>query len=245
MDKFKVTDEANKDFSFSGNQLPDMIIRFSPHKKVVAKKIFTAINKKILGAGSDVLFAIMKDNSKSAILDAIMQQVKSDKVFTYGITDVIGDKADIMLYKPNSKKGVRIAGKPGEYVLPKPFEKECKIPGISIHHKFIVIDFKGADPVVYCGSSNLAFDPEQKNGDNLIEIHDREIVTAFAIEAIRLVDHFHFRNAQAINRKKNANNEKNDKTLYLHDSNNDSWVDAFYDENDLKCLERKLLISPC
>ena len=37
-----------------------------------------------------------------------------------------------------------------------------------MHHKFVVVDFKGKDPVVYCGTSNLAFGPEQKNDDNLL-----------------------------------------------------------------------------
>ncbi len=31
---------------------------------------------------------------------------------------------------------------------------------------------------------------EESNGDDLIAIHDRAIATAFAIEGIRLVDHY-------------------------------------------------------
>ena len=45
--------------------------------------------------------------------------------------------------------------------------------GHQIHHKFVVCGFNGDDPVVYCGSSNLALGGEQHNGDNLLEIHDR------------------------------------------------------------------------
>ena len=33
---------------------------------------------------------------------------------------------------------------------------------------------------------------EESNGDDLIAIHDRAIATAFAIEGIRLVDHYAF-----------------------------------------------------
>jgi hypothetical protein len=62
----------------------------------------------------------------------------------------------------------------------------------------VVVDFKGNNPVVYCGSSNLAFNPKQKKGDNLIEIRDVDVVTAFAIEAVRLIDHYHWRNKKNI-----------------------------------------------
>ncbi len=238
MNVFSKADNAIQDYGFSTAKLPDMTLRFSPHSKNVASKFFDAINKRILGAKSDVLFAIMKDNSQSAILDAVQQQVKSNKVFTYGITDVIGDKNDIMLYKPDSKKGVRVAGKPGTYILPPPFETECKIPGISVHHKFIVVDFKSDDPVVYCGSSNLAFGPEQRNGDNLIEIRDKDAVTTFAIEAIRLVDHFQWRDRLALTPQKGEQ-----KPIYLHNSKEGHWYKKYYDSKDLMFMERTLLIK--
>ena len=48
--------------------------------------------------------------------------------------------------------------------------------GHQIHHKFVVCGFNGLDPVVYCGSSNLALGGEQANGDNLLEIHDADVV---------------------------------------------------------------------
>lgn len=244
MNDFKDTDTAINDFVFEKNGLPVMTIRFSPHQKEVAQKIFDAISKRILEAETDVLFAIMKDNSTSSILDAVQVQVKGDKIFTYGITDVIGKKAEIMLYKPDSKRGVRIAGKPGEYILPPPFEDECKIPGISVHHKFVVVDFKGKNPVVYCGSSNLAFGPEQRNGDNLIEIRDADAVTVFAIEAIRLVDHFHFRNKQSLDQKNESLSSSAIQTpIYLHGSSEKKWVNKYYNENDLRFLERTLLIK--
>ena len=64
--------------------------------------------------------------------------------------------------------------------------------GHQIHHKFVICDFNGDNPVVFCGSSNLASGGEQANGDNLLEIHDPDVAAAFAIEALALVDHFQF-----------------------------------------------------
>jgi hypothetical protein len=140
-----------------------------------------------------------------------------------------------MLYTANSKRGIRVAGKGTETALPPPFNTVAKVPGIAIHHKFIVVDFRGKDSVVYCGSSNLAFGPEQRNGDNLIEIHDENVVTAFAIEAIRLVDHFHWRNKKMDDIGQ----------LYLNDNRDKKkiWYKSYYKPEDLHFLERTLLIS--
>jgi hypothetical protein len=56
----------------------------------------------------------------------------------------------------------------------------------------VVCGLNGNDPVVYCGSSNLAGGGEAQNGDNLLAIHDADVATAFAIEALGLVDHYDF-----------------------------------------------------
>lgn len=215
---------------FNESKIPEMTIRFSPHTKEAATEFFAVISNRIDHAQTDVLFAVMKDDSASAILKAI-KAVRDDRddIFSYGITDTT---KTVTLYKPHSKRGVRVAGKGGTRVLPPPFNKEAPIPGIAIHHKFVVVDFRGKDPVVYCGSSNLAFTPEQRNGDNLIEIRDPDVVTAFAIEAIRLVDHFAFRD-----RKQNS------KEVDLHTNEDTPWYASYYDPDDLHYIERTLLVD--
>lgn len=236
MSSFKTSVIAKKDFQFDGQGLPDMTIRFSPHPKSFVDTFFNKIEKKILNAESDVLFAIMKDDSKSQILDAVKEQVASDQIFTAGITDV---RDGMTLYKPNSKRGIRISGLKIATKLPKPFNDIIRVPGLghSIHHKFIVVDFKGKNPVVYCGSSNLAYDPEQKNGDNLLEIRDKDVVTAFAIEAIRLIDHFHW-----LNKLVDEDATEDEMTLY-DDTEKKKWYKPYYNTKDLKCLERMLLMK--
>jgi phosphatidylserine/phosphatidylglycerophosphate/cardiolipin synthase-like enzyme len=231
MKNFKTSDFALHERSFTQSKLPEMTIRFSPHTKEVATDFFKTISDRIKGAKTDVLFAIMKDDSASSILDAIrFVRENNEEIFSYGITDTT---RTITLYKAHTKRGVLVAGKGGTHVLPPPFSKESGIPGIAIHHKFVVVDFKGPNPVVYCGSSNLAFTPEQKNGDNLIEIHDRDAVTVFAIEAIRLVDHFAFRD-----RKQNP-----DEIDLHHGEEDPPWAASYYDPEDLHSVERQLLIG--
>ena len=231
MKKFKDTDLAKQDHGIAESKLPEMTVRVSPHTEAVAAVFFKTISERIKAAQSDVLFAVMQDDSASSILDALkFVRENNENIFSYGITDTT---SSISLYKPGSKRGVLVAGKGGTKILPPPFDKESAIPGIAIHHKFVVVDFKGADPVVYCGSSNLAFGPEQRNGDNLIEIRDGAAVTVFAIEAIRLIDHFSFRNRVT-----------NTPEINLQASGAEKpWFLSYYDANDLHFLERKLMIS--
>ena len=251
MDVFNTTDFANKDFIVTEANMPDMTIRFSPHKRAVATNFFKLISDRILAAESDVLFAIMMDDSQSSILDAVRSQVKKDQIYTYGITDTIEEIKDaagnktgnynVFLYKPESKRGIRVAARGGniQSVMPPPFENVPKIDGYAIHHKFVVVDFKGNNPVVYCGSSNLAFGPEQRNGDNLLEIRDRDIVTAFAIEALRLVDHYQWRNREF------KTTQIDNKPLVLNDlsSSQNIWYKKYYDPNDLRSFERQKFIN--
>ena len=102
----------------------------------------------------------MKDDGESSILKAI-KAVHDDRedIFSYGITDTT---KIITLYNPHTKRGVRVAGKGGAHVLPPPFNKEAPIPGIAIHHKFVVVDFRGQEPVVYCGSSISPLIPNKR-----------------------------------------------------------------------------------
>ena len=216
---------------------PKMTVTFAPHKKVAAERIFDRISNSIENKETtDLLFAIMNDRSAGSILSSVRKQISNENVFSYGITDTIGKNDEdfaIFLYKPNSKKGIRVAARGIENNLPEPFGTVPGIDGYAIHHKFIVVNFKGKNPVVYCGSSNLAFGPEQKNGDNLLEIFDKDIVTAFAIEALRLVDHFHWRNTKL----------KNTDHLYLDQLNSGKkWSDSWFNVDDLKYRQRKMYI---
>jgi hypothetical protein len=64
---------------------------------------------------------------------------------------------------------------------------------MHIHDKFVVVDFNGDNPTVFTGSSNLAAGGEAANGDSLAMIEDAAVANMFAIEAVALFDHYHFR----------------------------------------------------
>ena len=46
------------------------------------------------------------------------------------------------------------------------------------------------------GSYNFSGTADTKNGENLLLIRNRRIAVSYMIEALRLVDHYHFRVAQ-------------------------------------------------
>jgi hypothetical protein len=167
-------------------------------------------------------------------------------IFSYGISDAPGG---ISLYKPGRRTGVLVTGKPTRTRLPPPFDQLPDADyGHQIHHKFVVCGFNGKNPVVYCGSSNLAQGGEEENGDNLLAIRDRDIATCFAIEALALVDHFDFLNRVATTAGaagtplKPTSPSRTDEAVaagwFL--STSDGWTKPYYDPNDLKSVDREL-----
>ncbi|MCW3845646.1 phospholipase D-like domain-containing protein [Sphingomonas sp. LB-2] len=261
-------------FEFSGQGLPDFSVTFSPHSPKFAGEVLQAVIDRIAaeenaeaGRGS-VLFAVMelggpikpgstpaviakkkKDNPVYAAINALHGR---QKVFSYGISD---NPEGISLYPVGSTEGVIVTGKPGKTRLPPPFSQ---VPGIGmghqVHHKFVVCGFNGPDPVTVCGSSNLALGGEGANGDNLLVIRDEDVATAFAIEALALVDHFNFLNNLA--EKKAAAGEpqapgapsaalaepRRDAATaagwFL--GTTDAWSKKFFDPKDLHCMDRVL-----
>ncbi len=227
--------------------LPTTEITFSPHPPARATELLDAVAARITteqqqGDKGNVLFAVMQvDHGTSPVWDALRKLHADQAAFSFGISDTT---SGIALYKPGRKTGLLVTGKPASTVLPPPFSQ---VPGVGlghqVHHKFVVCGFNRADAVVYCGSSNLALGGEKLNGDNLLAIHDRDVATAFAIEAVALVDHFNFldRYRKKGKRKKPVADQTRaavDAGWFL--STTDAWVRRYYDPKDLKCADRTL-----
>src|SRR5262245_44025022 len=68
--------------------------------------------------------------------------------------------------------------------LPEPFKAEWTGGGgIHMHHKFVICDFNGGNPVVFTGSSTLAAGGDEGNGDNRSEMRDAKVVSACGAQA--------------------------------------------------------------
>ncbi len=168
---------------------------FSPHSDSVLS--LAPIARAIEEAESSVLYSIVFLNQLTGGVRQALDELMDRSLFSYGVAQRV---SGLTVNKPDGSRGLL----PFAYLAenaPEPFKTEWsgQTTGHSnmVHHKFLVTDFNGDRPTVYTGSSNMASGGEESNGDNLIRIEDRKVAIAYAIEALRLFDHFHFRvNAQ-------------------------------------------------
>ncbi len=176
-------------FDVSQPGLPPFAVAFSPHR--TAGISLDRVSQAIQNAGSSVIYAVMELKGGGDVLSQLQNLGNNPKLFAYGITQ---SDAGLNLYKPGQIHGEFADFAFLSKLVPAPFRQEWS-GGIGqvIHDKFVVVDFNSAQPVVFTGSSNLAEGGEEDNGDNLLAIYDPPLVTAYAVEAIRLVDHYHFR----------------------------------------------------
>ncbi len=191
---FSGSNLATQPYQSQAGSVPKMQITFSPHTNDDVTRILGGISSRIEqethSAKGNVIFAVMQiARSSGPVCETLGSLHATKSVFSYGISDA---PEGVFLYKPGVATGVQVTGKPGQITLPAPFDQVPKLPGHEIHDKFVVCGLNGNDPVVYCGSSNLASGGEAENGDNLLEIHDADVATAFAIEALGLIDHYSF-----------------------------------------------------
>ena len=211
---------------------------FSPHKD--AKLSMQPLADAVAAAKASIFYAIAFRGAETGPADLALNKIDYTKLLVMGVAD-----------KPGKKKStakltvVQLPGRgpqalpPGALSghLPEPFKSEWSGgSGVRLHHKFVICDFNQADPVVYTGSSNLAAGGEEHNGDNLIEIRDAKVVTAYAVEAVRIFDHYDFRNRMQRAKKQPA-------ALDLAEppkAGQPAWWEASFKAGDYKCRDREL-----
>ena len=85
---------------------------------------------------------------------------------------------------------------------------------------------------MYTGSSNLSPTAETKNGDHLVVIEDPRVAAGYAIEAIRVFDHLHFRTVMKDAAKKKTKKKGTPPPLTLRKptaiTGQPAWFDRFY-----------------
>ncbi|KER73061.1 phospholipase [Burkholderia cepacia] len=120
--------------------------------------------------------------------------------------------------------------------VPQGFEPELRLfpgepapafPPVVIHHKFIVIDAEGANPVVYTGSANMSRNSEQFNDENLLEIRDPRIAAIYLAEFLRLYEHYRAR-ALSINAKQHGTDDGTGAHARLALAPDSSWAKKYY-----------------
>lgn len=171
----------------------DAKVAFSPHAP--SNALLAQIAQDI-GKTSSCLFYSLAFLSitPGVIKEAIKKTSKKAGIFVYGIADKKVGGIDLQM--PNGNIAPVFAAAL-EKNVPAPFNKEpAGGGGNRMHHKFVVIDFDKPTARVYLGSYNFSIPADEKNGENLLVIRDRRIAVSYAVEALRIFDHYHFRIAQ-------------------------------------------------
>jgi PLD-like domain len=171
------------------SNMPPVHLCFSPHDDTGLS--LSPVGGAIDQATSSVFFAIafLYQMKSGPVRDAVDRLMKK-KLFSYGISDQEGS---LTIKKPDGSIGtVRFSYLADK--TPEPFKAEWSGgSGIHEHDKFVVTDFNLPTAKVFTGSSNLSPSGEKNNGDNLVMIEDQRVATSYAIEALRIFDHLHFR----------------------------------------------------
>jgi PLD-like domain len=171
------------------NGMPVAHFCFSPHTS--SDLSLAPVGAAIDQASSSVFFSIAFLNQirSGPTKDAIDRLMTKD-IFSYGIVDKQGG---LEIKKPDGSVGLVDFAYLAAHT-PEPFKKEWSGgQGIHQHDKFVVTDFNLPTAKVFTGSSNLSPSGETGNGDNLVMIEDPRVATSYAIEALRIFDHLHFR----------------------------------------------------
>jgi len=213
----------------------DAKVSFSPHGdgNFILQKIADDVKK----AKSSVLFSLaFLSQTNGPVSKAVLSAVKNSKLFTYGISD---RKAGGIFVALPDRGNLQPVFSSNLVDAPEPFKSEPSALsgafGNRMHHKFIIIDFDTPDARLYMGSYNFSDPADTKNGENLLLIKDKRIVTSYMIEALRIFDHYHFRVGQASKKSK-----KNQLTLQKPPKGKSKpWFDEDY-KVSIKMKDRKI-----
>jgi phosphatidylserine/phosphatidylglycerophosphate/cardiolipin synthase-like enzyme len=214
---------------------------FSPHR--AAELSLNPVGAAIDQASSSVLYSIaflnqIETGPTRATLERLMQR----SVFSYG---VVNEASGLEVRKPDGSIGVVDFAFLAKNA-PEPFKSEWSGgKGINVHHKFVVTDFSLPSAKVFSGSSNLAPSGEKGNGDNLVMIDDQRVATGYAIEALRIFDHLHFRTVmQAAAPARPVARATTPSALTLRKptaiSGRPAWFEAYYRPGSQRETDRKL-----
>lgn len=175
----------------------DAYIGFSPRAKKQA--VLQEIARDIAdNTTSSLFFSLAFLYQTPGEIKKAIKKIKDQKrVFSYGISDhEVKGLSGVALQKSDGKVSIVPAAALTKNI-PEPFRSEpTGGAGTRMHHKFVVIDFDKPTARVYTGSFNFSQAADTENGENLLIIRDRRIAVSFAVEAIRIFDHYHFRAIQ-------------------------------------------------
>jgi phosphatidylserine/phosphatidylglycerophosphate/cardiolipin synthase-like enzyme len=164
---------------------------FSPHSDDNA--LLESIAKDIAEGTTSSLFYSLAFlyETEGPILEAIKKVTADENIFVYGMSD--RKVGGLVVQRPDGNPAP-VSPSALEEDVPEPFKSEpVGGSGTRMHHKFVVIDFDLPTARVYLGSYNFSDPADRRNGENLLLIRDRRIAVSYAVEAVRIFDHYEYR----------------------------------------------------
>ena len=173
----------------------DAKVAFSPHAPANAllKTVADDIEQ---NTTSSLLYSLaFLYQTPGSVLNAIAAITARNDRFVYGMSD--RKVGGLSIQKPDGNTAPVYPSALTANVPPPFSEEPTGGGGVRLHHKFVVIDFDKPTARVYLGSYNFSTTADLKNGENLVLVTDRRVATAYAVEALSLFDHYHFRIVEA------------------------------------------------
>ncbi|MDT5216755.1 MAG: hypothetical protein QOK18_4994 [Mycobacterium sp.] len=228
-------------------------ITFSPHWRDVAQETLGRVvdrvrqeAKVVAPPRGSVFFAVTdsEEAGENQVCDALNAVHTDCDVFSYGISDAA---RSVGVYPAGTQSGLLATAGSGQPQLPRPFREVPRVAGHEVHHQFVVCGFRGPEPVVFCGSSDLTLGGEQADGNDLLAVQDADVATAFVIEAVMLVDHYRFLDrlsAKAGTAPAELAVHPDKRTAAVSAGwflgTTDAWTDESFDLRDPHCADREL-----
>ncbi|TXI01441.1 MAG: hypothetical protein E6Q76_17205 [Rhizobium sp.] len=231
LDAFKQDGLSDKWNLVQAPGMPAAHFCFSPHAS--SNLSLSPVGAAIDQASSSVFYAIAFLNQiRSGPVRQAVDRLMGKDVFSYGISDKDGG---LEIRKPDGTIGLVDFSYLASHA-PEPFKTEWSGgSGIHEHDKFVVTDFNLPTAKVFTGSSNLSPSGETGNGDNLVMIEDQRVAISYALEALRIFDHLHFRSVMQ------GAGAPNSLTLARPPaSGQETWFQRFYVANSQAAKDRLL-----
>lgn len=183
-------DTSSAELTSLGLRNIDAKVAFSPHS--ASNALLDKIGEDIGTTTSSLFYSLaFLSITPGVIVEALKKVSKKSGLFVYGIADKKVGGFDLQM--PNGNIAPVFAAALGKNA-PAPFKTEpAGGGGNRMHHKFVVIDFDKPTARVYLGSYNFSIPADKRNGENLLVVRDRRIAVSYAVEALRIFDHYHFR----------------------------------------------------
>jgi phosphatidylserine/phosphatidylglycerophosphate/cardiolipin synthase-like enzyme len=184
---------------------------YFPPEGTATRGSLDAIVQAVNAAQHSVLLCAYDPTDKD-LLDAVFAKAGEGKMMfalvnRVSATEPAGDAsradvaAKIEIYKQAQEGGVVGFGAFKSGATPDDFMPERVLwPGenpkimVRVHHKFVVIDAEGDNPVVFTGSANFSGNSLHKNDENLLEItNSPRLAGIYLAEFMRLFEHYRAR----------------------------------------------------